>query len=773
MQKTSSKVYTTLITAMLALSMVLLAMPPASAETITGRPTIYSSFIHTVDAPELNSPIDWFNVSYADVVRTRVNSYENGSLLCINITGMTITGAQIWLWISETGGAVIEPEDKFYAGPFPLSQITTFGSTLLNVSDPYSGQLFWLGNDTIIGPIPTADIIPKGVEYYVKITDVSPETPNIPSSDVAVSVNKWRPLESLVVTPTSGPAGTQITVQGIAFVADALVNITWNTDVVVPLILVGPEGTFTESFYAPDEQITDAGSVVKTIRAVYNDTGVTAVSTTFTEYGRQWLQIGPYDGTPHPNTWHAGDVGVLQEVWIAGNYFNPRGTVTLYWDYGLTTQVIMVADVPLNGTGFFNVSTTIPESSVGTHYITAVDFSWNFNASVDVVPTLLLVPDQGPVGTSVTAKGYGFPAAGTPTGYVYNVTLTWEGYLTFNITWALTDTLGRFVATFTVPHDYGGDHNVTAVANDTVRTTAWDIFTITPQLRIEPPIFANDGSLVFAIGTGFDPGTAYTPNIDNQYLGANNDYDWTTPVWANATGDMNITFVAAGFRPGLHVFSLYPEAYEPPYEPIFALFTVTTEGDPIVDFLILMNATLVDIKGEVAVIETTVGNLTVSLDALDAKIVSLQDGVATIETVLGTIQASLSDIDAKLVALDGEVATVNTNIGTVQTSVDDVGLKVETISGDVATIKTDLGTISGKVTSIDGGVATIQTDIGTVKADISGLASSVEDVKTSVAAVPDAIAGVTTPIWIAVILSLIAAIAAIASVVQISRKIAG
>jgi len=123
------------------------------------------------------------------------------------------------------------------------------------------------------------------------------------------------------------------------------------------------------------------------------------------------------------------------------------------------------------------------------------------------------------------------------------------------------------------------------------------------------------------------------------------------------------------------------------------------------------------------------------------------------------VSTTLSDINAKLVALEGTVATLQTDVGTVKTDVDAINLRVSDISQDIALIKTDVGTIKGKVES-------------TVKVDISNLKSSVDATKSSVEGIPDLISGVTTPIWIAVILSLIAAIAAIVSVIQISRKIA-
>jgi hypothetical protein len=79
----------------------------------------------------------------------------------------------------------------------------------------------------------------------------------------------------------------------------------------------------------------------------------------------------------------------------------------------------------------------------------------------------------------------------------------------------------------------------------------------------------------------------------------------------------------------------------------------------------------------------------------------------------------------------------------------------------IADIQSDLGKIKGYVEDVDdGGLATIKTEIGDVKLDIS-------DIKKQFPITVD-----MTPVWIVVVLSLIAAIAAIAAVVTIHRKIA-
>ncbi|MEM2293907.1 MAG: hypothetical protein QXX41_11590 [Nitrososphaerota archaeon] len=215
--------------------------------------------------------------------------------------------------------------------------------------------------------------------------------------------------------------------------------------------------------------------------------------------------------------------------------------------------------------------------------------------------------------------------------------------------------------------------------------------------------------------------------------------------------------------------------------------TLDTKFGTMLATLDAINAKIVSISDGVATISTTLGTVKTTLDAINAKIVSISDGVATISTTLGTVKTTLDAINAKIVSISDGVATISTTLGTVKTTLDAINAKVTSISGDVATIRTDVGTISGKISSVDGSIATIKTDLGTVKvdlgtvkADVSGLKSSVDDVKSSVGdvketvdTVPGMVSGLMAPIWAAVVLSLIAAMAAIYSVITIRKKIAG
>jgi len=168
------------------------------------------------------------------------------------------------------------------------------------------------------------------------------------------------------------------------------------------------------------------------------------------------------------------------------------------------------------------------------------------------------------------------------------------------------------------------------------------------------------------------------------------------------------------------------------------------------------NALLININGAVGTIKTDVGLIRVKLDAVDATLVSVEGNIATISSNIGLIQTDISTINAKLTAINGTLATIQTDIGLIQADVDDIQLEVTEIHGNTATIQTTLGTIEGTITSIEGDMATIETDVGTVQADISKVKGAQESF--------------TTPLYIAIIPALIAAIGAILAIVFIRRK---
>ncbi|MDI9619700.1 MAG: C45 family autoproteolytic acyltransferase/hydrolase [Candidatus Nezhaarchaeota archaeon] len=130
-----------------------------------------------------------------------------------------------------------------------------------------------------------------------------------------------------------------------------------------------------------------------------------------------------------------------------------------------------------------------------------------------------------------------------------------------------------------------------------------------------------------------------------------------------------------------------------------------------------------------------------------------------------TLKSVLETLNAKIMSIEGDVATIKTDVGTLKVDVAAIRPVVTEIKDGVAIIQTNVGVIKGRVEAVDGNVATIRTDVGTIKADISGVKGAAEAAQLAANAM-------TIPIYAAVILALIAAVASIYSIMQ-RRKTAG
>lgn len=207
----TKKIFSVSIVAILLLPALFAAFPLVAA-TITSSPLVY----------------------YQGVAADPVN-VTAGSEISIWTGNMTITGAQVWLWLSRSGSADANQNDgdRWYAGPFYMGDV--IGSTIQNytITPPYPFSLegrnytFKVGNNWINGTVPY--LVEGGVVYWLKITDVNPvTTPSVPSSDVGVSTNRIRFTPNFDMSPKFGAPNTPVTVSGYALPITNTYNITQN-----------------------------------------------------------------------------------------------------------------------------------------------------------------------------------------------------------------------------------------------------------------------------------------------------------------------------------------------------------------------------------------------------------------------------------------------------------------------------------------------------------------------------------------------------------------
>jgi len=684
------------------------------------------------------------------------------------------SGGQFYLILSNNGFS--DTTGDQYSTTINLSNLTDTTAVSTYQSGPF---MTWLvGNNWVNGSIP---FNVAGGNYFIKAFDGA-------ATSVAVTDTYITVTAAFMVFPSSGTAGQALMMMGWAFSANAKVNITYLNTTGTNYIPIANQvqadalGAFVYNTAAIDlkQLTTPAGSSTPTMTPIIfnaKDVPGDGYNSTYIEYSRGlWKVIGSTTSqnrtAPAGTLWgNATDFTgsilverqVNQTIRLVGMYFAP-GTANILWD-GVTN----IGTATVNGTGYFDATINVPMTGVGGHWIVIQDSGVSFYVRVYVTPTLILNPSSGPIGTTVTVTAYGFPASvGTTT--VYNATLRWYGDTDKNIAWALTDSTGMFTTTFVVPKDFGGSHAVTATVNGST-TTSTAYFTITPMLSVSPSTFANNCTIyVTASGTGFDPEEWYFFYVDNALY-----IPWTA---AEEDGDLVVELASGGFRPGMHKVHVIMDDEASPYKIVAnATFWVTLENDYEGALLTSINNTVTSLSGlsgvnatlllginnGVASLQTDMGVVKADIAAIKPVITTISSGVATVQTSIGTLQTSLSSISGTLSSVSGTMGTISTSIGHIDSSLASIGTKVTSIENGVATIQTDLGTLQGTVTATDGKVATIQTGIGTLTADVA-------DVQTSVDAVPGA---VNLPIWIAVILALVAAIASIACLFLIRKKIAG
>lgn len=171
------------------------------------------------------------------------------------------------------------------------------------------------------------------------------------------------------------------------------------------------------------------------------------------------------------------------------------------------------------------------------------------------------------------------------------------------------------------------------------------------------------------------------------------------------------------------------------------------------------NASITKIEDDVATILVPgLTEIKANLTAINAQLVGLEGTVATINSTMGTVKTDVATINAKLINIEGIIATVNSTVGLIKTDVATINAKLVSINGTVGTIETNLGTLQGNVTDISGHLATVETEIGTISLDVSDLITTSQDV--------------TMLVYVAIIFSILAFLAAVATLYMLRSKLA-
>ena len=595
---------------------------------------------------------------------------------------------------------------------------------------------------------------------------------------------------TVTISPTSGPSGTVVTVTGEGFTADASISIKLDTTAceLVDSITVGDDGTFTGQFVVP--------TLAKdTYTVAVTDGTITADYVKFEVTGTTSIKVSSPAGAP-------GDM-----ITITGENFTDIAGVEVTIDFG-TLAGYATATTDENGT--FTLTITIPDIPVGKYDITATDDYGLTDTYADfrvAITTLTILPSSGPSGSKVHVVGGGFTET-----TAFNITINGKLMVDGEDTTDSDGNLDIYVYVPTV--DAVGTYTITVMDAEGVKATEDFEVTGVTQITVSPSRSATGANVNIELkyftavaGTSVEL-TIYNLTSDGdvddkfdlwQYITADEGY---TTEKVDKDGSFKGTFkLPDDFTIGDYYINatddngLKAEVSFSVVEPEIIIYTGADEyypGDKIAFYAKCQfdysNVTIYvydpdNFKYEVTDLNivTLVGNYytgTVSFTLpADAVI-----GTWTWNTTIGGLTKNGTfTVSEKptVVVLSEEVSKLKADVISLAQQVSDLSdivtaqaADIDALSSDVSNLKSSVSDLKTAVSDLSDALSTLSGDVSNVASAVSNAQSAAEDASKAASAAQSA-AGISTAVYGAVILSLIAAVAAIMSIVILQRKIAG
>ncbi|CAN5540244.1 hypothetical protein BH23CHL2_BH23CHL2_09120 [soil metagenome] len=317
-------------------------------------------------------------------------------------------------------------------------------------------------------------------------------------------------LPGISLSKTSGAVGSYISATVRGYAAGETVNLIWHDGASSTVIKAGTASSTGRAFIS--FAVPEASGGTYTIEAV----GLSSNSSSTAEFTVTiGVKLSPT----------VGKVGASLTVTVSG--FEAGETVDISWD-GQTMGTVTASQ-----SGSASLSTTVPETTGGSHTVSAMGAnSGSISASYRVLPSIALSETSGPVGTAVTVEVTGFGTGET-------VRVDWFDTSTSSTTVGTVTTTANGSATlsFVTPDASYGLHWVEATGLDSqLKVKTSFVTTAAVSLSVsEGPV----GTSVTVTLTGFR--ASETINL-RWYMSAFSSYQIATGQ-ADAFGNATITFV--------------------------------------------------------------------------------------------------------------------------------------------------------------------------------------------------------------------------------------
>jgi hypothetical protein len=410
-------------------------------------------------------------------------------------------------------------------------------ATFIDEAGTYSGY-FNLPSTLNEGPLGVTSplTLVTGTSYYVYATSrySNPDTPGTQIKAAAtITVTPGATLNPL--SPTSGPAGTSVSISGVNFAAGSIA-VTFDSS---PVQITGGStqtvgGSFISSITIPTGTAAGTHTITVTV-------GTDTATATFTVTASSTLApLLPASGV-------AGS-----DVTVSGSNFMVSYPIIFQFD-STTIPSPKSGDINTSTAGSFTSIITVPQdATAGSHTITVTVGTMSAMATFTVTasPSLgPLSPASGAAGTDVTVTGSSLMISYPIIFQFDTITLTPKsGDIN-------TNTTGSFTSVITVPSDAtAGAHTIKV----TVGATALEAtFTVSGGGTQPPPTskavlsinISGDsiGSQIGIGGAGFNPGADVTLKYDDTVI---------STVQANASGQVTFIFEAPPSKAGDHIITV-------------------------------------------------------------------------------------------------------------------------------------------------------------------------------------------------------------------------
>jgi len=360
----------------------------------------------------------------------------------------------------------------------------------------------------------------------------------------------------LSLSPTSGAAGTRVTVTGTNFgsyVGDSLGIFFNNVEITDSPKTVPSTGSFEAHFDIPDN--VKPGTAWVTVRGPL--TSVLARSPFTIPATEINLDV------------KAGAVG--STVRITGSGFYANKIIAFYYHRNGVKEKIGIATATPVGECTFDF--VIPESTVGKKKISAEDAQGNSaEAELEVIPSATLNPTSGTVGDIVSMTGTGFSHGSEVIVY----------FKTSKVAYADTDQYGSFKATFKVPVMNAGSYTVRVQDED--GNVDRSEFIVAADAKLNKTT-GSVGTGLTVSGTGFEAGDTVDVKYDSSTIATTTaddigafSVDFTIPA---STGGEHMVTVSDSKKTRQLAFTMESEA---PPVPTLLLPETGAEAKPPVSF---------------------------------------------------------------------------------------------------------------------------------------------------------------------------------------------